>query len=130
MDRATGVTAGVVAVILLVTVLSGPLIGAVHFTQPNLAEPSGGNATFGAASLPDAADLSYEGSDGYRLLAPDGEIEIEDISGGDLSLTYRLVVPELNYSVGRTYVINGDFAGTKFLRIPSRPTDVSPADRS
>lgn len=106
MDEMRAAVYTVAGFILLVTLVSGPLVGLVDLTHepPGCDAPLGsGSATITVESLPDRATISKGqfGADTYYLDVPDGAVTVSNVSGQPL-LAYDLSIRELGLSVGPT----------------------------
>lgn len=115
MDEVEYVVAGTVAVIVLVTLVSGPLVGAVDFTdEPDETTfaPGSGEIDATVLSVPERALLeqgSY-GSGAYYLRVPAATVDAERITGQPM-LVYKIRIPELGYTRGTTHFLNSSNAG-------------------
>jgi hypothetical protein len=113
MDRPSVLVYGTVALVLGVTVLSGPAIGLVDLTQPRY-DMSGlgeGNATVDQIDAPSAVTLErgYQ-SESYYLLVPDARTKFASISGKP-TVAYGVEIPDLGYSRSTTHFLSGDETG-------------------
>ncbi len=98
MERSRAAVYATVAVIVLVTVASGPLIGAVTVPEGGVSGPAPGtgNATVSVVSMPDQVTLepgAYD-TDVYYLEVPDAVLDVSAVTGKPV-LTYSLSVPGL-----------------------------------
>jgi len=98
MERSRAAVYAVVAVIVLVTVASGPLVGAVTVPEGGVSGPAPGTgtATVSVVSVPDRATLepgAYDTDVSY-LEVPDAVVDVSGVTGKPV-LTYSLSVPEL-----------------------------------
>lgn len=132
MDETRLAVYGVAGFVLVVTLVSGPLIGAVDLTQ----EPRGcsapvgtGSATVTADSLPDSATISKGqfGGDTYYLRVPDGEITVTDVTGQPV-LSYTLSIEGLGRSAGPTLFLCADQSNQQPLSIQRRTIDDAKLD--
>jgi hypothetical protein len=98
MERSRAAVYATAAVILLVTVASGPLVGAVTVPKGGVSGPAPGtgSATVSVVSMPDRATLEpgQYGTDVYYLKVPDAAVDVSAVTGRPV-LTYSLSVPEL-----------------------------------
>lgn len=107
MDRSTGATYGTVALILAVTLLSGPVAGVLDLTTPRV-DASGageGTASIDEVDAPTTAtfDRGYR-SESYYLKVPDARVHVAEVTGRPL-LAYRLDVHAMNYSRTTTHFL-------------------------
>ena len=98
MERSRAAVYATVAVIVLVTVASGPLVGAVTVPEGGVSgpDPGTGAATVSVVSVPDRATLEpgeYDTDVSY-LEVPDAVVDVSAVTGTPV-LTYSLSVPEL-----------------------------------
>jgi hypothetical protein len=118
MDPQRLAIAGVVATVIVVSLLSGPLVAGVDLSPTPSDDghpPQTGNATVEVLSTPDTVRLekgSFGSESPYTLVVPDATIRISNVTGGPL-LIYKLRIPELGYSRGTTYFLDGSSAGTR-----------------
>ncbi|MEA5387054.1 hypothetical protein VB779_08265 [Haloarculaceae archaeon H-GB11] len=120
MDWVRGVEYGVVAVLLGVALVSGPLVGAVDLTHEPPADYGEGTVTVGAVSAPDSATLdrgSY-GEQSYQLEVPDATLEVTAISGRPI-VAYTLSIDVLGYSRTTTHFFSERNNGTQTLSLES-----------
>jgi len=113
MDRPRVLVYATVALVLGVTVLSGPAIGLVDLTQPRY-DMSGlgeGNATVDRIDAPSTVTLErgYQ-SESYYLLVPDARARFASISGKP-TVAYGIEIPELGYSRSTTHFLSGGATG-------------------
>jgi hypothetical protein len=98
MERSRAAVYATAAVIVLVTVASGPLVGAVTVPEGGVSGPAPGtgSATVSVVSMPDRATLEpgQYGTDVYYLEVPDAAVDVSAVTGQPV-LTYSLSVPEL-----------------------------------
>lgn len=115
MARSRTFVHAVVGCILAVTLVSGPLVPAMDFTQaaPERGAIGEGNATVEVLSAPDRAELargSY-GSGSYYLTVPDATVRLAGVTGKPM-LVYELRLPERGYSRGTTHFLSAAQTGT------------------
>jgi hypothetical protein len=111
-DRAGLLARGTVALVLLVTVASGPILGSVSFTEQRVTamDVAPGNATVGEIDFPTNVTLAADGDGRYRYSGTPIRVTFERITGGDVQLTYGLLVPALNVSQSVTQIVSGPTA--------------------
>lgn len=98
-----------VAVVVVVTVASGPLVGGVSFTDERITamDVAPGDATVGDVGFPETVVLTYEGDGRYRHEGAPPRVPFDRVSQGDVQVTYGLLVPALNTSRSVTQVVSG-----------------------
>jgi hypothetical protein len=125
MDPVRTAGYGTLAVIIAISLASGPLIGAVDLTrEPSLSGLGTGSLTVTTASVPDTATLTRESPDAavYRLDVPDATVTIATATGRPV-LAYRVRIAGLAYtrttvhfpSAGATGRTRVAFADDSFL---------------
>jgi len=123
---------GVTGFVVLVTLVSGPLVGAVDLTQ----EPRGctaqigsGTADISVESLPDSATISKGqfGAETYYLEVPDGSVRATNVSGQPI-LSYTISIPELSRSAGPTLFLCAHQSARQQLSIQRLTIDESELD--
>lgn len=95
----------VVAIIVVTTLASGPLVGAVDLTnEPDRPAFGHGNVTISNADLPTNATLRKArfGAGGYELRVPSATVDLENVTGYP-RLVYEVEIPELGYSRSTTH---------------------------
>jgi len=117
MERSTALVYATVAVIVGVTVVSGPSVGLVDLTTPR-ADTTGlgqGNATIDRVEAPDRVrlDRGFQ-SESYRLEVPDARVHVAAVSGRPI-LNYRIEIDGMGYSRTSTFFLDGDDTGWKTL---------------
>lgn len=109
-----------VGLILAVTLVSGPLVGAVDLTPASRQEfaPGTGSADVTVRSVPDAARLERGeyGSGSYYLRVPDATLRIEDVRRQPI-LVYKIRIPALGYVRGTTTFLSPGDEGTLELEL-------------
>ncbi|MFW5918235.1 MAG: hypothetical protein ACOCR0_02005 [Haloferacaceae archaeon] len=128
MDAARASVAASLTLIVVVSLLSGPLVGLDLTTAPASAVGSGvgqGTLTATVTSMPDNATLERGGfgADAFALSAPPATIDIESVSGQPL-VVYRLEIPELGLTHSTTYFVSSTDRGT--LTLEMDPYSLSP----
>jgi hypothetical protein len=128
MDPARAAVALAVGIILALTLASGPLVGAVDFSQERYStEGLGqGNATVSAVELPSTVTFEQGryGAGAYNLRVPDARIRLEDVRGKP-TVAYTVEVDELAYSRSTTSFLSPDSEGWLTLSIDQKPFDPS-----
>jgi hypothetical protein len=124
MDETRLAVYGVAGFVLVVTLVSGPIVGAVDFTQEPQAcsAPVGtGTATVSVDSLPDSATISRGefGSGVYYLQVPDGSAAIRNVTGQP-TLSYTISIPELGRTAGPVLFLCADQSIRQPLSIERR----------
>lgn len=128
MDPERLAVVGVVATVLVVSLLSGPLVAGVDLSPTPTddgAPPQTGNATVEVLSTPDSVRLEKGsfGSDApYTLVVPDATVRISNVTGGPL-LVYKLRIPDLGYSRGTTHFLDASSAGTRSVGLEQTTVD-------
>lgn len=96
-----------VAVILGVTVLSGPAIGIVDLTTPryDMSGVGEGNATVDVVEAPStvALERGYQ-SESYYLTVPDARVRFAALAGKPI-VAYGIEIPALGYSRSTTHFL-------------------------
>lgn len=128
MDPERLAVAGVVATVLVVSLLSGPLVAGVDLSPTPTDDgppPQTGNATVGVLSTPDSVRLekgSFGADAPYTLYVPDATVGISNVTGGPL-LVYKLRIPELGYSRGTTLFLDDSSTGTRSVALEQTTLD-------
>jgi|GEM_PF-701153 len=123
MDAERATVWGVVGIVVVTTLVSGPLVGAVDLTtEPGHEGLGTGTVTVDSASLPERGTLTAGrfGAGEYTLRVPDTTLELSAVEGRPI-LVYRLSIPERGYTRSSTYFLSASDAG---------PFSVSLADDS
>ncbi|WP_459195032.1 hypothetical protein [Halosimplex sp. J119] len=113
MNRSRVLVYATAAVILCVTLLSGPAIGLVDLTTPryDMAGIGEGNATVDRVDAPASVSIEREyQSETFYLDVPDARIRFSSISGKP-TVAYGLEIPAFNYSRSTTHFLSGDRTG-------------------
>ena len=102
MTDERGLVVGVVAVVVVTAVVSGPLVSAVDLTGTgsfDTATAGTGSVDVGEVTLPESGEISAGrfGTNATYLRVPAASVEIQRVIGQPI-LTYRLSVPELGYT--------------------------------
>jgi hypothetical protein len=131
MDSVRAVEWGVVTVLLVVALASGPLVGAVDLTHELPSNYGEGALTVGAVSAPETAtiDRGSYGEQSYQLEVPDATIEVESISGRPI-VAYSLTIRDLGYTRTTTHFLSERSTGNRTLSMESDTFDPSKIDRS
>lgn len=125
MDGARLVVVVAVGLILSVTLLSGPMVGAIDFTvadEPRNAVPGTGSATITVDAWPtDGVTLEKGryGAGAYYLTVPDATVRVQSVEGSPI-LAYRVSVPSLGLASESLYFLSEDDRGTMTVTIDPR----------
>lgn len=88
-----------VGIIVLVTVVSGPIVGAVDFTHQAESSPGDGTVELSVLSIP-TNNARFEpgryGSTGHILRVPDAVVSVDAIRGEPV-IIYKIRIPGLSY---------------------------------
>jgi hypothetical protein len=108
-DRVGLLARATVALVLLVTFASGPILGSVSFTEERITamDVAPGNATVGEIEFPSNVTLASDGPGRYQYSGTPIRVTFDRITGGDVQLTYGLLVPALNLSQSVTEIVSG-----------------------
>jgi len=121
MERTRAVITSVIAVILGVTLLSGPLVpGVTLATEPEPVALETGNVTVSTVEMPDEVTLekgSY-GAASYYLDAPPVRIQFANLTGRP-TLVYKLTIEELGYSRTTNHFLDDSTGDTYDLTLAS-----------
>lgn len=132
MDAPRAVVYATVALILGVTLASGPLVGAVDFTteREESFAPGTGHADVTVTSVPDRASLEKGqfGSGAYYLRVPDATVRIAAIEGQPM-LVYKVRIPDLGFTRGTTHFLDGTVDGEMALSMEETTLDPDEIDR-
>lgn len=121
MDGSEYVVGGTVALLLAVTLLSGPLVGAVDLT-PDREErefaPGAGTVEASVVSVPSNAtlDRGAYGSGAYYLRVPEATVDVAAVTGQPM-LVYKLRIPELGYVRGTTHFLDESSTGRRTIAL-------------
>lgn len=123
MDTERLAVAGVVATVLLVSLLSGPLVAGIDLSPPpdELQSAQTGNATVDVVSAPENARLergAFGAEAPYTLTVPDATVIISNVTGRPL-LVYKVRIPELGYQRGTTHFLDASAEGRRSLNLES-----------
>jgi hypothetical protein len=113
MDAERATVWGVVGIVVVTTLVSGPLVDAVDLTTESSHDGLGtGTVTVDSASLPDRGTLTAGrfGAGEYTLRVPDATLELAAVEGRPV-LVYRLSIPERGYTRSSTYFLSAGDAG-------------------
>ncbi|WP_372480586.1 hypothetical protein ACAH01_06245 [Halomicrobium sp. HM KBTZ05] len=114
MDVDRAVVWGVVGLVAVTTLVSGPLVGAVDLTSDAETPAYGsGSVTVESASLPERATLTAGrfGAGEYTLRVPDATVAITAVEGRPL-LVYRLEIDERGYTRSTTHFLSTESVGS------------------
>lgn len=107
MPSTRGLVLGVVGVIVVTTVVSGPLVPGISLTEPAEATAYGeGNATISDVTFPERATFERAsfGAQNYHLTVPPTTLQFSSLSGSPI-LSYRLEIESLNYTRTTTHFL-------------------------
>lgn len=134
MDAPRRAVVAAVALIAAVTLVSGPLVGAVDLTREPDDGPGGGfgngSATVSVTDFPDsvAIEQGRYGSQQYFLRVPDATVDIADIEGQPF-LKYDLYIEEMALSKTTTVFLDPSYEGQNTLSIDEQAFDPEEIDR-
>lgn len=122
-----GIVIGVVAIVGLTAIVSGPLVGVVDLTSAESGDGSvgvSGSVTVGDVTLPERAELASGrfGSETYYLHVPDARVELQRAIGQSI-LTYRLSIPELGFTREAVFFVSERDEGTFTLSTDETTVD-------
>lgn len=106
-----------VGVILLGSLLSGPMVGAVDLSSEDARTIAGnGSVHVEVTSVPEDGRLAPAryATTGYVLSLPPATVDVSNLSGNPM-VVYKLRIPELGYVAGTTHVLNERFTGRQTL---------------
>lgn len=120
MDTARATVCTTVILILLTTLISGPLVGTVDFTTEHerTFAPGTGQADITVMAVPERARLEQGryGSGAYYLRIPDATVQIDAIEGQPM-LVYKIRLPELGITHATTHFLDETIDGEMALSI-------------
>lgn len=105
------------AVILLASLLSGPLVGAVDLSPEESTVALGdGRADVEVVAAPDEGrlDPARYATTGYVLSVPPATVDVSDIAGRPL-VVYKLRIPDLSYASVTTHLLDERSTGRRSL---------------
>ncbi|WP_336337883.1 hypothetical protein [Haloarcula brevis] len=121
MEKTRAVVTSVAAVILVITLLSGPLVpGVTVASEPAPVELETGNVTVSAVEMPSQVTLeggSY-GAASYYLDAPPVRVQFSKLTGRP-TLVYELRIEELSYSRTTNHFLDDSTGDTYDLTLAS-----------
>ncbi|RLN01641.1 hypothetical protein [Haloarcula sp. Atlit-7R] len=121
MEKTRAITTSVIAIILGVTLLSGPLVpGVTLATEPEPVALETGNVTVSAVEMPEKVTLekgSY-GAASYYLDAPPVRIQFANRTGQP-TLVYELTIEELGYTRTTNHFLDDSTGDTYDLTLAS-----------
>ncbi|WP_332898602.1 hypothetical protein [Haladaptatus sp. CMSO5] len=122
MQPVRAVASATLLILLTVTIVSGPLVGAVDLTpepQADDAPIGSGAAEVSVLSVPSAGvtlERGQYGSESFYLHAPDARVRVDAVSGQPM-VVYKIRIPELGATFGTTRFLNPDTVGTHSLSL-------------
>lgn len=126
MDRSQGLFAATALVVVAVSVVSGPLVGAVDLTQnPEVAPGGTGTADVEVRDVPKTVVLEQAdfGAGTYHLAGPSASVAVGTVTGNPL-LEYVIHIPALDFTDIKTYDLRNTPRQT--LELTFRPVELSP----
>ncbi|AAV48192.1 unknown [Haloarcula marismortui ATCC 43049] len=121
MERARAVITSVIAIILGVTLLSGPLVPSVTLaSEPESVALESGNVTVSTVEMPEEVTIekgSY-GAASYYLDAPPVRIHFANLTGRP-TLVYKLTIEELGYTRTTNHFLDDSAGDTYALTLAS-----------
>lgn len=125
MDPARAATWGTVSLIVAVTLVSGPLVGAVDFTADERPPLGSGNATITDVSAPDTVRIERGeyGSETYYLRVPAVTVDIASVEGRPI-LSYALSIPSMSYTRESVHFLDSGTTGR--TRVSIAPDEFEP----
>lgn len=121
MERTRAVITSVIAIMLGVTLLSGPLVpGVTLASEPEPVALETGNVTVSAVEMPEGVTLekgSY-GAASYYLNAPPVRIQFSNRTGRP-TLVYELTIDELSYTRTTNHFLDDSTGDTYELTLAS-----------
>lgn len=128
MEPARAFAVAVVATILVVTLASGPLVGAVDLTtaEEDPVIPGSGTLNLTVVSVPDTATLDRNafGAATYQLTVGDATVDVHHVTGNPI-VRYKLKIPAMGYTRVTTTFLDADDVGR--LTIAFESTALAPA---
>jgi hypothetical protein len=118
MDRSRLLVAVSVTVIFGVTLVSGPVVGAVDLTTPRIDGAVGqGNMTVSSVDAPDTGRIDRGlQSESYYLKVPDARLSVASIEGKPV-VTYAISIPGLNYTRSTAHFLSAEDDGKVALSL-------------
>lgn len=129
MTRSARLAGTTVTVIVLTSVVSGPLVGAIDFTPTESAQlppPGSGSASVRVASVPNDSIVLQRGAFGsgtYHFEAPPAILVAGTVRGNPY-IEYLIRVPGIEYADITQYSLQ-KVRGSR-LRLEFRPVEISP----
>lgn len=111
-----------VSLVLLVSLISGPLVGAVDFSRdretgldPGFV-PGEGHASVDVVSVPDRGRLvpARFAANGYWVRVPNATVDVSNLTGYPM-VVYKVRIPALTYVAGTTHVFYEEYTGVQTL---------------
>ncbi|WP_276247911.1 hypothetical protein [Haladaptatus sp. YSMS36] len=127
MEPERVVASATVLVLLVVTVLSGPLVGAIDLTPaPKESTPEApigsGAVDVTVHSIPtDGVALvrGQYGAESFYLRVPDAQIQVGSVTGQPM-VVYKVRIPELGYTHGTTLFLSPEDTGNKSIALQQK----------
>lgn len=134
MEQIPWVPASAVAIILSVTLISGPLLfPGLDMTQEEntMAAVGTGEITTSQITVPETVTLERGdyGSEGYYVRVPDTIVGVDQVAGRPV-LRYRIEIPELGYSRTTAHFVSQGSKGDIYLSIEEDTLDPAKINRS
>lgn len=132
MDTERTVVYGTVSLVLLTTLASGPLVGAVDLTtEPDRPTFGDGTVTVRSVAIPESGELTKArfGAGRYYLRVPPASVYLERVTGNP-RLVYRIQIDALGYSRNTVYALSSENVGRFTLTLGRDRLETSDFDRS
>lgn len=131
MDRTRALVYGTVALLVVVTLASGPLFDAVDLVRSEEQfAPGTGDATVTVVDVPDSALIvkGRYGEGNYFLRSRAATVDIEAIERQPM-LIYKVRVPDLGYVRSTVYFLDGERTGRQRITLEEGVVDPESLDR-
>jgi hypothetical protein len=126
MHRYRSLVSLVAAVIVLVSLLTGPSLGLIAVPSDEPTELGTGSATLAVESMPDSATLRADSyTDVHRLDVSPPVLSVSDVDGSPL-ITVSITVDRLDFSQGSVYTLEPGMDGHHSF--PIRRTSIDSAE--
>jgi hypothetical protein len=119
MDVVRSLPLSIVGSILIMSLVSGPLVGVGGPPSASYGGfPGDGDADIEVISVPEEGALTPVpyASSGYVLSLPSATVDVSNLSGRPM-VVYKLRISELWYVAGTTHVLDEDFTGRQKLTL-------------